>query len=605
MRKLLDYIDYPEREQVDDIQTCRMPVATCEQPRSITQALIAQPTILLSALPKVDKRQGNVKVRDWWLWLVGIVASVVSVGATTYYYLHDEVLLYADARAHIRLARSFMDSLTPGFAQLGQVWLPLHHLLMVPFVWDDFLWRTGLAGSIPSMISYITSALCLFLIIRRLTGRSWLAFIGTLGLILNPNVLYLQSTPLSDVVCVAVFSLCGYFFLAWLQEHQLRDLLLTAIFTFAATLIRYDGWALAVCLTLLVFIAEKRRGGRWVQVFAYEIIFIPLALSGIVLWMLWCKMIIGDPFTFQHGPYSAQAMQIELLKSGILPTYHNIRADFLTYLLDSSAVLGKWLLIAAGLGGTLIVLQYARKREGLFLVVCAIPFIFYVLTLYTGQSVIYITGAEPVGIPAGTFFNVRYGVQVVVFSLVLISLAIHFLLARFPFPVFRFACTLFLVFLIIIQTGITFSTSTVTFAEGLPQIQWATCHPSNVYLARHYDGEKILVDMHATSIDGRELGFDLNNLIYEGSGTYWRAAIAHPEQFVHWVVFNPSDSHDEVAKYIHVNDPVFLSFYELKLQDSSGLLIFHLRSSKMLPAKPVPSYLANEWHHWCGNIPNV
>ena len=39
----------------------------------------------------------------------------------------------------------------PGLAQLGGVWLPLPHLLMLPFVRKMEWWQNGLAGAWPSL----------------------------------------------------------------------------------------------------------------------------------------------------------------------------------------------------------------------------------------------------------------------------------------------------------------------------------------------------------------------------------------------------------------------------------------------------------------------
>ena len=64
------------------------------------------------------------------LWL----AIFVSVFSFLFYYRHGDVLLYGDAVAHINIARRVFDSKTPGLLQLGTVWLPLPHLLIMPFI---------------------------------------------------------------------------------------------------------------------------------------------------------------------------------------------------------------------------------------------------------------------------------------------------------------------------------------------------------------------------------------------------------------------------------------------------------------------------------------
>src|ERR1043166_6257028 len=82
---------------------------------------------------------------------IALVASVASIVATLFYFRRGDVLLYGDAVAHIGIARRVIDSVTPGFGQLGTVWLPLPHLLMIPFVAPLSWWSAGVAASIPSM----------------------------------------------------------------------------------------------------------------------------------------------------------------------------------------------------------------------------------------------------------------------------------------------------------------------------------------------------------------------------------------------------------------------------------------------------------------------
>ena len=68
---------------------------------------------------------------------------------------HGAMLNYGDAVAHLHIARRVFDSHRPGLSQLGSVWLPLPHLLMIPFVAVYAWWANGIAGMIPSALAYI------------------------------------------------------------------------------------------------------------------------------------------------------------------------------------------------------------------------------------------------------------------------------------------------------------------------------------------------------------------------------------------------------------------------------------------------------------------
>ncbi len=64
------------------------------------------------------------------------------------------VLSHYDAKAHLVVARRVIDNLTPGWRQIGAVWLPLPHLLQMLPVQVDLLYRTGAFGSLVSIASF-------------------------------------------------------------------------------------------------------------------------------------------------------------------------------------------------------------------------------------------------------------------------------------------------------------------------------------------------------------------------------------------------------------------------------------------------------------------
>jgi hypothetical protein len=78
-----------------------------------------------------------------------LLLGALSIGALFYYYAHQQLLLYGDAVAHINIARRVVDNRHPlqSYGQLGTVWLPLQHIAMLPLVWSDALWRSGIAGA--------------------------------------------------------------------------------------------------------------------------------------------------------------------------------------------------------------------------------------------------------------------------------------------------------------------------------------------------------------------------------------------------------------------------------------------------------------------------
>ncbi len=120
---------------------------------------------------------------------------------------------------------------------MGTPWLPLPHLLTAPFAAVDAWWRSGIAAAIPAACAFVAGGLFLFAAARRIFDSTAAAVAAAALAALNPNLLYLQSTSMTE----------AYFFgeLAALLYFTVADCpVLAALATIAATLTRYEGWFL-------------------------------------------------------------------------------------------------------------------------------------------------------------------------------------------------------------------------------------------------------------------------------------------------------------------------------------------------------------------------
>ena len=163
--------------------------------------------------------------------VLAAIAAVLSAASFLHFYSQDKVLLYGDAIAHINIARRVFDSQFPGLSQLGTVWLPLPHLLMLPFIVNDKLWSSGFGGSIVSMVAYVSGAIGIARIfwtsgvfssdeehdhtVSRISG--WVA---ALVYLLNPNLLYLQSTAMTEPLGLALMIWAIYFYCRFTAEKR-------------------------------------------------------------------------------------------------------------------------------------------------------------------------------------------------------------------------------------------------------------------------------------------------------------------------------------------------------------------------------------------------
>ena len=91
--------------------------------------------------------QPPIPRRESLLTLAGCAA--LSLLAIAWSWHHHALLNYGDAVAHLHIARRVFDSRIPRFSELGSVWLPLPHILMIPFVQVYSWWAYGIAGIIP------------------------------------------------------------------------------------------------------------------------------------------------------------------------------------------------------------------------------------------------------------------------------------------------------------------------------------------------------------------------------------------------------------------------------------------------------------------------
>ena len=140
-----------------------------------------------------------------------VLLALLSTASVVWFNQRGYTLYYGDAEAHLNMARRVLDSRAPGLFQLGAVWLPLPHVLMLPFVANDKLWQGGLAGAIPVAFSFIVAAMFLFRAARRIYSDRAAAAAVLCLFALNPNLLYLQSAPMTEPVFFATLCALLYF----------------------------------------------------------------------------------------------------------------------------------------------------------------------------------------------------------------------------------------------------------------------------------------------------------------------------------------------------------------------------------------------------------
>ncbi|MGA3245014.1 MAG: glycosyltransferase family 39 protein [Bacteroidota bacterium] len=239
-------------------------------------------------------------------FLLGIILFLVSSTAAIKLYAVDKYafILYGDAASHLVKARQLVDSWQPGLENIGTVWLPIPHFLLLPFSVFDALFFSGAAGAVAGIPLLIATSILLFAIVRRLTGSRPIALLSASLFGLNPNVMYLALTPMSELTFFFLITLGGYAMQRWLYEREDRWLVVCSVAAMLATLSRYEAWLLAPCVALLAitegYLSWRRHEHRRTRTMLWTAL---LSLGGIILWLCWNRFMYGDFFQFAPWKY--------------------------------------------------------------------------------------------------------------------------------------------------------------------------------------------------------------------------------------------------------------------------------------------------------------
>ena len=503
---------------------------------------------------------------------VGILTvglSLISVYMFDMYLRNTLGLSYNDARSHLDIGRRVVEGLKPGIAQLGSVWLPLNHALMIPTIWQDWMWHTGLAGAIQSMIGFVATGILIYLILRELQVGLLGRCIGVCIFAANINILYLQSTAMTELLLIATMTAGVYELVCWHKNNDPLYLIRSAFWIMLATLTRYDGWFLLAYAAMLVGIQSIRTVGIK-KIEGVLLLFLTLAGFGIVLWFLWNLLIFKDPLYFAFGPFSAHAQQEQLKAAGVLATkgdwllslkVYGYALFYNTYTIPTLlAVFGAIVLFFD------TTLPVALRTSTTALLA---PFFFNVLALYLGFSVLFIQG-----ISGDTWFNVRYGIML----MPTIAVYIGYLIDRAK--LYRPLIIGILVFVLAFAFT---NADAVTIDDARVGSSQKNVSEVSDYLNKHAKDQKGFILISAASHDAIifSSGLPMKRFIHEGTGGYWESATTAPDRWAKWIVMRTHDDNDLTWKsvsrvptfswYTKVAAYPFADVYELQASRSGSL----------------------------------
>jgi len=458
--------------------------------------------------------------------------AALSASAIAYFYSRGYLLYYGDATAHLNIARRIIDTRTPGLDQIGTVWLPLPHLLMLPFVRSDRLWQSGLAGAIPSGICFVVAGLFLFLAARRAFSSGEAGAAAGLLLALNPNLLYLQSIAMTEAVFLAALAALLYFTVRFRERQSLGWAAAAGLAAAAGSLTRYDGWFLIPFVALFFLLAAQRR--RWLT----ALVFVGIAALGPLAWLAHNWWYSGNLLEFYNGPYSAKAIYQRQLDAGLAryPGDHEWGKAWLYFRAAVQLCVG-WPLVWLGVAGAVASLL---KRVLWPLALLALPPIFYVCSMYSSSTPIYVPHLWPY-----SYYNTRYGLA----ALPLLALAAGALVAIAPPRLRRLAAV------VVVLVGIA---GWLAYPRQEGWICWKESQVNSVarrawtretaeFLRAEYrTGDGALIFFGDLAGVFQQAGIPLRQTLHQDNEPLWWAALARPDLFL-WEKWAVAVSGDPVS----------------------------------------------------------
>jgi len=298
---------------------------------------------------------------------------------------------YGDAEAHLNIARRILDSRTPGYDELGTVWLPLPHLLTMPLARYDALWQNALAGAIVSGVCFVLGGAFLFAAARLVFDSSAAAIAATAVYASNPNILYLQSTAMTEPLFMAALLATVYFLVRFRDTQGWGAVCGAGFSALCGTLTRYEGWFLIPFFALFALLAAKRHR------VAKAVLFAAIACLGPLYWLAhnwWCCSNVLD---FYNGPYSPKAIQGAAHYPGV-GNWLKAGLYFRTAVRWCAGAPLVWL----GAAGLVACLAARAARWPALLLM--LPGVFYVWSIHSSGTPIFVPDLWP-----NSYYNSRYG----------------------------------------------------------------------------------------------------------------------------------------------------------------------------------------------------
>jgi hypothetical protein len=485
----------------------------------------------------------------WGPLAIAAIAFLFGVYAALYYSRLGLALAHYDARAHLVVARRILDSLTPGWQQIGAVWLPLPHVLNMLPVQVDGWYRSGasaIALSVTSM-AVATWALARFSVMT--TGSVVAGAAGGALLMLNPNLLYLQSTPMTEPLLLATCLLAISLTADWVDADGTAGTRAAGWAIVAACMTRYEAWPVCGAVLGLAWLALLRRGQpldtslkRTIRLATYPAIALVL-FSANSRWTTGTWFVPAGFFVPENEALGNAALAFTQVRESVAR-------------LSGDAWL--WPAYAASLGVLVAVVRRRGQAHLLLVLALAAAAVLPWYAFYQGHPL-----------------RIRYGLPLVAACAALTATGIGLLWRSLRLPA-------------AVAIVVWASTQGSPFSAHAPMIGEAQRDATNKvgrgnvtnYLRDHWDGTTIMMSMGSLAHymhDLTELHMQVRDFLQEGNEQLWvHAASQGPRGFVRWVVIEERAEGGDVLFQAASKDPGFLEGFD-RVAEGGGVALYRAR----------------------------
>lgn len=503
--------------------------------------------------------------RSALLAAIATLAALGGVVAAVHYHRLGLTLSHYDSRGHLIVARRIADSITPGWQQIGAVWLPLPHLLNFFPVQVDALYRSGASAVAISVGSFVVATTAIAWIVLELSGSALGALAAAAAFASNPNVLYLQATPMTEPLQLALTTSAIALLLRWLNAATGGvPPGLTPVggptaagvgWAFAAAaLTRYEAWTVTIAALLAAILARSRHGDSWSRA-ARRVA--PIAIypaAAATAFVIFSRIVIGRWFV-SSGFFVPEnkALGRPLVAMAEIGWGALMLSGYLTMAVAAAGLIA--LLVAS--------VRYRARADG-----------------FVALSLLAVAALPWAAFLNGHPFRIRYMVPLLAIQAVGVGAAVGTIRRLRP-----------IVFVLVVGVVAYELRPLDASAPMVVEAQWDRPNtPARQQvtdcLRRTYGGEKIMASMASLGHymqQTAQAGFALGDFLHEGNGDIWLAALHDPRPFVGWLMIEEKANGGDMLARIARENPRFLDGFS-RICDGAGLALYQ-RQNRTLTTK--------------------